>query len=70
MSSAVRADSELVCVFVPENDEGRELLKLTIDGSKVASIRPSERVLASALRYALYPSHCSLAEDHVPLTVC
>jgi hypothetical protein len=66
----VRADTELLTVFPPDGDDGARLA-LRIRGGAVSSMRPSERVLASAVRYAMYPLHCSLAADasHVPPTV-
>jgi hypothetical protein len=69
VSSAVRADTELVAVFPPDHEGAR--LALRVRGAQVSSLRPAERVLASAVRYAMYPLHCSLADggEHVPPTV-
>ncbi|KAK3251241.1 hypothetical protein CYMTET_39410, partial [Cymbomonas tetramitiformis] len=71
VSSAVRDDTELVFVFPPSSQPEGGRLVLRVVGSEVGSLRPNERALASALRYAIYPLHCKTTVDntHVPPTV-
>eukprot|EP00854_Cymbomonas_tetramitiformis_P014359 gene14360-16982_t len=66
-SSAAPGDT---WTFVLGDAQGGRLV-LRVVGSEVGSLRPNERALASALRYAIYPLHCKTTVDntHVPPTV-